>query len=92
MRFVRNNGRKNTFEWPKVVSEVDFPAFWGVIRSIKVVSVFRFGDRKCRFRDSDFRAFLGNVTYKTRDNFLGPKCLILNPPFLEFSEQTVGIP
>ena len=48
-RFVRSNGRKTTFEWPKVVSEVIFPAFWGVFRSIKVVSVFRFGDRKCRF-------------------------------------------
>ena len=25
-RFVRSNGRKTTFEWPKVVSEVIFPA------------------------------------------------------------------
>ena len=57
-RFVRSDGRKTTFEWPKVVSEVSFPAFWGVIRSIKVVSVFRFGDRKCRFRDIAIRAFL----------------------------------
>ena len=48
-RFVRSNGRKTTFEWPKVVSELSFPSFWGVFRSIKVVSVFRFGDRKCRF-------------------------------------------
>ena len=28
-------------EWPKVVSEVSFPRFWGAIRSLKVVSVFR---------------------------------------------------
>ena len=42
-RFVRSNGQKTTFEWPKVVSEVSFPTFWGVFRSIKVVSVFRFG-------------------------------------------------
>ena len=54
------NGQKTTFEWPKVVSEVNFPAFWGVIRSIKVVSVFRFGDRKCRFRDIAIRAFFRN--------------------------------
>ena len=41
-----------------MVSEVIFPGFWGVFRSIKVVSVFRFGDRKCRFRDMAIRAFL----------------------------------
>ena len=33
---------KTTFEWPKVVSEVSFPTFWGVIRSAKVISVFSF--------------------------------------------------
>ena len=31
VRFVRSNGRKTTFGWPKVVSEVSFPRFWGVI-------------------------------------------------------------
>ena len=40
------------------MAKVSFPTFWGVIRSIKVVSIFRFGDRKCRFRDIAIRAFL----------------------------------
>ena len=31
LRFIRRNGRKSTFEWPKVVSEVIFPRFWGVV-------------------------------------------------------------
>ena len=31
---------KTTFMWPKVVSEVSLPIFWGVIRFIRVVSVF----------------------------------------------------
>ena len=57
IRFVRSDGPKTTFEWPKV-TEVSFPSFLGVIRSIKVVSVFRFGDRKCRFRDIAIRTFL----------------------------------
>ena len=61
-RFVRSNGRKTTFEWPKVVSEVSFPSFLGVFRSMKVVSVFCFGDRKCRFQDIAIRAFLRGVT------------------------------
>ena len=30
-RFIRSNGRKTTFEWPTVVSEVIFPRFWGVV-------------------------------------------------------------
>ena len=30
-RFIRSNGRKTIFEWPKVVSEVIFPRFWGVV-------------------------------------------------------------
>ena len=29
--FFAQNGRKTTFEWPKVVSEVIFPRFWGVV-------------------------------------------------------------
>ena len=57
MRFVLSNGQKTTLEWPKVVSEVNFPTFWGVFRSTKVVSVFNFGDRKCRFRDIVIRPF-----------------------------------
>ena len=30
-RFIRSNGWKTTFEWLKVVSEVIFPRFWGVL-------------------------------------------------------------
>ena len=58
VRFVRSNGRKTTFEWPKVISEVSFLTCCGVFRSIKVVSVFRFGDQKCRFRDMAIRTLL----------------------------------
>ena len=41
--FLQSNGRKTTFEWPKVVSEVSFPTFWGGFRSIKVVFVSEIG-------------------------------------------------
>ena len=59
-RSLSNNGRETTFEWPKVVSEVSSPHFdfegvlWGGLFS----GIFRFGDRKCRFRDIAIRAFL----------------------------------
>ena len=45
--FCTQQGLKTTFEWPKVVSEESFPRFWGGLFS----GIFRFGDRKCRFRD-----------------------------------------
>ena len=64
-RFIRSNGRKTTFEWPKVVSEVNVLTFWGVIRSLKVVSVFRFGDRKCPFEEIAIHAFLRNFENRT---------------------------
>ena len=38
-RFIRSNGRKTTFEWPKVVSEVSFLRFWGVL---SIAKCFRF--------------------------------------------------
>ena len=31
MHFIHSNGRKNTFVWLKVVSEVSFPRFLGVL-------------------------------------------------------------
>ena len=37
---------ETTLEWPTLVSGVSFTKFWGVIRLIKVVSAFHFGDRK----------------------------------------------
>ena len=37
--FVHSNGRKTTFEWPKVVSEVSIPRFWGVLC---IAKCFRF--------------------------------------------------
>ena len=40
VRFVRSNGRKTTFGWPKVVSEVSFPRFWGVICIAKCFCFF----------------------------------------------------
>ena len=39
-RFICRNGRKNTFEWPKVVSEVIFPRFWGVVCIEKCFRIF----------------------------------------------------
>ena len=53
-RFVRSNGRKTTFEWPKVVSEVSFPRFWGyfLLQSVFVFS-FRWSEVLfLRYRDS----------------------------------------
>ena len=43
------NGQNTTFEWPKRVAKVIFLRFRGVIRFIKVVSVFRFGIRSASF-------------------------------------------
>ena len=40
LRFIRRNGRKSTFEWPKVVSEVIFPRFWGVVCIEKCFRIF----------------------------------------------------
>ena len=57
VRFIRSNGRKTTFEWPKVVSVVSFPRFWGVLC---IAKCFRFGDRKCRFRDIAIRTYEGS--------------------------------
>ena len=34
-----------------MVSEVSFPRFWGVLWGGLFSGIFRFGDRKCRFRD-----------------------------------------
>ena len=53
-RFIRSNGRKTTFEWPKVVSEVISPRFWGVVLCCKVFSEFWNCDRRCRFWDVPF--------------------------------------
>ena len=52
---------KNTFEWPKVVSEVNFPRFWGVHWGGLFSGIFRFGDQKCRFRDIAISAFLRKI-------------------------------
>ena len=41
--------QNTTFEWPKRIAKVIFLRFKGVIRFIKVVSVFRFGHQKCQF-------------------------------------------
>ena len=41
-----------------MVSEVSFPRFWGVFWGGLFSGIFRFGDRKCRFRDIAIRAFL----------------------------------
>ena len=49
MCLINKMAKKNTFEWRKCVPEVIFLRFRGGIWSIKVVSDFRFGDRKCHF-------------------------------------------
>ena len=43
---VPTSGRKTTFRWSKVVSEVSFPRPLGGTLYWKVVSVFRFGDSR----------------------------------------------
>ena len=45
----KQNGQKTTFELRKCAPNVIFPRFRGGIWFIKVVSDFRFGDRKCHF-------------------------------------------
>ena len=37
--FCTQQWLKTTFEWPKVVSEVSFPRFWGVL---SIAKCFRF--------------------------------------------------
>jgi len=47
--FFAQNGRITIFQWPKVVSEVIFPRFWGGSLCWKVFSEFWNCDQKCRF-------------------------------------------
>ena len=44
-----------------MVSEVSFLRFWGVFWGGLFSGIFRFGDRKCRFRDIAIRAFLRKI-------------------------------
>ena len=70
MRFVRSNGRKTTFEWPKVISEVSFPRFWGVFCIAKCFCFFvRFGDQKCRFYEKSIlpKCIFPNFEYAGKD-------------------------
>ena len=55
--FCTQQWLKTTFEWPKVVSEVSFPRFWGVLWGGLFSGIFRFGDPKCLFRDIAICAF-----------------------------------
>ena len=57
LRIIRSNGWTKTFEWLKVVSEVVFPMFWGVVCK-KSVSELSFSGRRCCFQDIAIRAFL----------------------------------
>ena len=59
--FCTQQWLKTTFEWPKVVSEVSFPRFWGVLWGGLFSGIFRFGDQKCRFRDIAISAFLRKI-------------------------------
>ena len=59
--FCTQQWLKTTFEWPKVVSEVSFPRFWGVLWGGLFSEIFRFGDQKCRFRDIAISAFLRKI-------------------------------
>jgi len=47
--FFAQNGRITIFQWPKVVSEVIFPRFWGGSLCWKVFLEFWNCDQKCRF-------------------------------------------
>ena len=73
-----SNGRKTTFEWPKV-SEVSFPRFLGVLWGGLFSGIFRFGDRKCRFRDIAIRPNSAIATYETYVFSKSP-----NGPILKF--------
>ena len=81
-RFIRSNGRKTTFEWPKVVSEVIFPRFWGVVCIEKCFRNFEILIRSAVSEMSRFTRICAN-TRKTRhlrngtsdQNFKIPKTL-----------------
>ena len=58
------NYLKSKYGWKHSwIQNYDFDNYHvgGVLRSIKVVSVFRFGDRKCRFRDMAICVILRKV-------------------------------
>ena len=67
-----------TSQWPKKHFRVAESGFWGDFPQVlggslywKVFSDFRFGDRKCRFRDVAIRAILRKgKTSKKRSHFL----------------------
>ena len=64
-RFIRSNGRKTTFEWPTVVSEVIFPRFWGVVCIEKCFRNFEILIRSAVSEMSRFARFCAK-TCKTR--------------------------
>ena len=71
--------RKSTFymsQWPKKHFRVAESGFWGDFPQVlggslywKVFSDFRFGDRKCRFRDVAIRAILRKIFGSTLSLF-----------------------
>ena len=62
LRIIRSNGWEFFYEWLKVVSEVVFPMFWGV------VSELSFGGRRCCFQDIAIRALLQILRYRIGGN------------------------
>ena len=65
LRFIRRNGRKSTFEWPKVVSEVSFPRFWGVVCIEKCFLIFVSVIGSAVFEMSRFARFYENRPLKS---------------------------
>ena len=67
MRFTHSNGRKPTLEWPKVVSEVSFPRFWGVLSIAKgFLFSFRWSEVLFYVKLRESR-YLGNGTFDHRN-------------------------
>ena len=85
--FVHSSGQMWFLKWV-------FPGFGGVIRSVKVVSVFRFGDRKCRFRDIAICQHLLNPPFSRLTSYVNSPwitaCLVFTLHFL-FHCYCVGL-
>ena len=94
--------RKSTFytsQWPKKHFRVAESGFWGEFSQVlggslywKVFSDFRFGDRKCRFRDVTIRAILRKSRESRIGGLLRPvvSCIIFMP--ITFTDENFALP
>ena len=77
-----------------MVSEVSFPRFWGVLWGGLFSGIFRFGDRKCRFRDGAICTYITNIYQKYKSVELGNQLPIVEQveDCLEVTRLTEELP